>query len=39
VVGALPWTLCALTATQSWREEAQVPQARACKMTEGFCNR
>ncbi|MCX6908576.1 MAG: glycosyltransferase family 39 protein [Verrucomicrobia bacterium] len=29
VVGALPWTLCALTAGWRWREEAQSPQMRA----------
>jgi 4-amino-4-deoxy-L-arabinose transferase-like glycosyltransferase len=27
--GALPWTLCALTATLSWRGETQSQQARA----------
>jgi len=29
VVGALPWTLCALTAGWRWREETQSPQTRA----------
>ncbi|MCX6900999.1 MAG: glycosyltransferase family 39 protein [Verrucomicrobia bacterium] len=29
LVGALPWTLCALTAGWRWREETQSPQALA----------
>ncbi len=29
VVGALPWTLCALTAGWRWRGETQSPQTRA----------